>query len=64
MNKLSRDEEDEVLRKLVQIRNNPEELSKYNTPEMIWREVVASSKLADIDFTEEEWEELRKRIQN
>ena len=36
-----------VLERLAEIRNNPEELAKYNTPEWIEREVKASMKLSE-----------------
>lgn len=39
-------DEKEVLKRLAKIRNNPDELAKYNTPEWIWREVLASMRLS------------------
>ena len=39
--------DEEVLRRLAEIRNNIDELAKYHTPEWIMREVLASMRLSD-----------------
>ena len=40
-------EEESILQRLAEIHNHPGELTKYNTPEWIMREAVASQKLSE-----------------
>lgn len=45
--KMLLNEEDAVLHRLNEIRNSPDEYAKYNTPEWVMRETLASMALSD-----------------
>lgn len=44
---LTDEEEEKVLKRLVEIHDNPEELAKFTAPEWILREVLASIRLSE-----------------